>query len=107
MENLTREYFKELAAKYPEAVEHFLYWLEQYKMSVGWDSLFGQDAYDGPIDFYDLPYDMQNGIMARFDIEKFMGKNGYMKIKRNESNRYDKLFADVQDAINDRSIKLN
>lgn len=107
MENLTREYFLELGKKYPEAVEHFLSWLEQYKVTIGWDNLFNQEGIDPVIDFYGMPYDMQNGIIARFDLEKFYGKAGYLKCKLAEPKRHDKLFADVQQAIKTKMIKYN
>lgn len=102
MENLTSEYFEELSKKYPEAVKHFFDWIIAYKESINWDELFG-----GHLSFFDLPYDMQNGIIARFDLEKFYGKNGYLKVKRGEPLRYEKLFADVQDAISTKMIKYN
>lgn len=108
MENLTREYFLELREKYPEAVNHFVDWLKRYKEEVNWELLFGNRATEVErfkIDFYDLPYDMQNGIMARFDIECFLGKGGYKKIKSAETQRYEKLFTDLQGAINDGSVK--
>lgn len=107
--NLNKENFwNPLREKYPEAVEHFCNWIDQYKKEIGWNELFGCSAdEDCPIKFHDLPYEMQNGILARFDIEKFHGKLGYSKIASQERNRIENLFADVQRAINIKKIKYN
>lgn len=100
MENLSRSFFIDLARKYPEAIAHFQKWLEGYKKQTNWYQFIANR-----FDFYDIPYDMQNGIIARYDIECFYGKGGYTKIRADEPRRYEKLFIDVQDAIDDNSIK--
>lgn len=107
MENLTRDYFTRLQTRFPEAVEHFFSWFERYMVEVGWDELFGQNEHDRVIGFYEIPYEMQNGILARFDFEKFNGAGAYSNAKINELTRYEDLFADVQRAVDNRSIKLN
>jgi hypothetical protein len=101
--NLDKENFwNPLKEKYPEAIEHFCNWIDEYKKEVGWNQLFGEH-----IKFHDLPYDMQNGILARFDLEKFNGKNQAQVIMQMEPKRIVNLFADVQKAIKNRSIKYN
>jgi hypothetical protein len=101
--NLNKENFwNPLKEKYPEAVEHFCNWIDEYKKEVGWEKIFGAH-----VKFHDLPYDMQNGILARFDLEKFNGKTKTATIMQNEPNRIDGLFLDVQRAIVNRSIKYN
>jgi hypothetical protein len=105
MENLSKEFFDRIERLYPEAVAHFKKWLKQYKQHVRWDVLFNQNGDANVVTFYDIPYDMQNGIMARYDIECNMGVSGYISIKRSEPQRYTKLFIDIQDAIDEKRIK--
>ena len=101
--NLNKENFwNALKEQYPEAVEHFCNWIDAYKNEVGWDALFAPG-----IKFHDIPYDMQNGIIARFDLEKFNGKKHADWMQEAEPGRMRDLFADVQKAIKNRSIKLN
>lgn len=103
MMNLNKEKFwTPLMEKYPEAVEHFCKWIDEYKKEIGWDSIFKEG-----VKFHDLPYDMQNGILARFDLEKFNGKKQADRVMAYEPDRIKNLFRDVQAAINDRSIKYN
>jgi hypothetical protein len=69
MENLSKENFwNELSEKYPQAVELFNNWIDKYQKEVGWGDLFPNG-----VKFHDLPFEMQNGILARFDIECFHG----------------------------------
>jgi hypothetical protein len=111
MQNLNKEnFFNEIGKKYPQAFAHFNQWIDEYKKEIGWDELFNQAGLpddDKPVKFHDLPYDMQNGILARFDLEKFHGKLGCSKIMAHEPQRIENLFRDVQRAIEDRNIKLN
>lgn len=103
MYNLNKENFwDKIKEKYPEAFEHFSAWINDYKVEIGWGAIF-----NGGVKFHDLPFEMQNGILARFDIEKFHGKLGYAKIFANEARRMENLFADVQAGIRNRNIKLN
>lgn len=70
MESLTRENFwNNIAEKYPDAMENFSEFLQVYKLSINWDSLFG----DG-LDFYQLPYEMQTGIIDKFIV--MLGASG-------------------------------
>src|SRR5687768_11595223 len=100
MQNLNKEnFFNEIGKKYPQALAHFNQWIDEYKKEVGWDELFGnvyRPDHSDEIKFHDLPYDMQNGIFARFDLEKFHGKLGCNKIMAHEPHRIEKLFIDVQ-----------
>lgn len=103
MKGLTKENFwNSLRDIYPEAVDHFCKWVDKYKEEVGWGALFVPG-----IKFHDLPYDMQNGIIARFDLECFNGKATTVAIQENEPVRIQGLFQDLQRAILMRHIKLN
>lgn len=82
MENLSKENFwNRLKEMYPDAVELFCNWIDKYKEEVGWNKLFNSDSdyqnVDGKnapaLKFHDLPFEFQNGIIARFDIECFNG----------------------------------
>lgn len=65
MENLNKENFwYQMTAKYPQAMDLFSKWVDEYKAKVGWVDLFPNG-----VKFHDLPFEMQNGIIARFDIE--------------------------------------
>jgi hypothetical protein len=100
---LTKENFWDAAEKrYPQALEHFKKWIDKYKEEIGWRDLF----VDGR-KFHDLPFDLQNGIIARYDLECFNGKEKADNIREYEPNRMRELFADVQKSILNRSIKLN
>lgn len=99
MENLSKEFFDSIGELYPQAVQHFFNWLKKYKQHIGWEDMFDT------LDFCDLPYDMQNGILERYDIECNLGIEGYMKIRSDEPRRYTKLFIDVQDAIGSKKLK--
>lgn len=97
----TKENFwDEIKLKYPEAFEHFSNWIDEYKKEIGWDKLF-QDG----VKFHDLPFEMQNGIIARFDVEKFSGKSSYTIPKYVDMFR--SLFSDVQNSADKRKPKLN
>lgn len=63
MKNLPLEFFNEQKKYYPKAMEHFCNWIDEYKKSVDWISIFGPD-----VKFHHLPIDMQNGILNRYRI---------------------------------------
>lgn len=108
MQNLNKENFwNDLHDAYPEAVEHFCRWIDNYKKEVGWSLLFSED-----IKFHDLPFEMQNGIIARFELELFNNKQGkgpevYLKIAEDYKQQLKNLFADLQKSTINRSTKLN
>ena len=101
--SLTKENFwNELREMYPEAVDHFCKWIDRYKEEVGWDGLFGEI-----FKFHNLPFDMQNGIIARFDLECYNGRLKTAEIIGVEPLRIRDLFKDLQNAIIKKQIKLN
>lgn len=100
-DSLTKQNFwNDLMRNYPEAVEHFCNWIDEYKKEVGWGKLFAPG-----IKFHDLPFEMQNGIIARFDIEKFSGKIAYDIPKY--AQQFRNLFKDLQSSAEKRKPKLN
>lgn len=72
MENLNKDNFwNEIEQKYPVQFKYFSEWIDNYKESVGWDSLFGNniDAVhykQHQIKFHDIPLEMQLGVILRF-----------------------------------------
>jgi hypothetical protein len=114
MNNLSKQNFwDELYAKYPQAVELFYKWIDKYKVEIGWDELFYNKFVDDEngitdrrIKFNDLPFEMQNGILARFDIECLHGIQTGLGKARYEKNRphyvqgFVNLFADLQQQLN-------
>lgn len=58
---LTKEnFFNEVKEQYPNAMKHFLDWIDEYKKAVDWESLFGS------IKFHSIPYAMQYGIWIEY-----------------------------------------
>lgn len=105
MANLNKEFFDELFKKYPMAVEHFRHWLAEYKEEINWNHLFFVHTNNRQIDFYDLPIEMQNGIIARFDLEKFHGKERAEKIHNDLPRQMNNLFNDIQTSITAKKLK--
>lgn len=106
MENLNKENFWNVLHKEcPEAVDLFCKWIDKYKAEVGWDELFNQCGLpdeDKPVKFHDIPFEMQNGILARFDIECFnglftgKGKAFYESNRELYAGQFVQLFRDLQ-----------
>lgn len=86
LESLTKENFwNEIQEKYPLAMKLFSEWIDEYKVKIGWDSLFNggiaipqndvrlRDTHVETVapKFHNLPYDMQFGIISRFGMEMF------------------------------------
>ncbi len=100
MENLNKENFwNALMAKYPKAVEHFCNWIDEYKNEVKWNDIFGKN-----VKFHDLPFEMQNGIIARYELELYnnhqgKGKEEYLQIAENYAPEIKKIFQELQQTI--------
>ena len=78
MENLNKENFwDEMELKFPGAMNVFKQWIDEYKQEVKWDELFGEDLLE-PVKFPDLPFDMQVGVLIRFNYEIFKRADVYM-----------------------------
>lgn len=89
MNNLNKENFwNEFHKKFPEAVDRFCSWIDEYKKrpDVEWDKLFHNYAPaevkdDGEtmhmVKFHDLPIAMQMGILTQFEMEIITGLAGW------------------------------
>lgn len=75
LENLTKEnFFNRMQQQYPEAMEIFCNWIDEYKKAVNWNSLFNSNSdfqdsngKNAPaLKYYDLPLAMQYGIWLQF-----------------------------------------
>jgi hypothetical protein len=82
IENLNKENFwNELQQTCPNAMKVFCKWIDQYKESIDWKSLFYNENIDDEngigyrdIKFHHIPYEMQVGIIFRFLTEAFEHK---------------------------------
>jgi len=102
MNNLSNDNFWVMMQNhFPDAMNVFRKWIDEYKAKVGWDDLFPNG-----VKFHDLPFEMQNGILARFDIECFHGiRTGkgseiYEASRPEWVNGFAKLFQDLQFQLN-------
>lgn len=96
MENLGKKNFwDQMEKKYPMAVDVFKKWIDGYKKKVNWGILFS----DG-IEFHDIPYEMQMGIMNRFFIETFAGEKEYNSV--DEAKYYREEMIDALGRLNAR-----
>ena len=76
-ETLTKENFwNEIYLKYPNATKIFCGWIDEYKISVGWESLFNagislgaNEAISKSKKYHELPYAIQQGIWIQFAQE--------------------------------------
>ena len=72
-ENLNKQnFFDEMHLLYPKAVDKFTEWIDGYKSANNWDSIFQEG-----IEFHNIPYELQMGIMNRFFIEAFTSNEEY------------------------------
>jgi hypothetical protein len=102
IQSLTKEnFFDELHDMFPDAVEHFFTWLNEYKKEVGWDLLF-QNAF---FEFQDLPFDMQNGIIARYELELF--NNGHGNGKEIYEGLADKYRVQIRNIFIELQLQIN
>jgi hypothetical protein len=108
MQNLNKENFwNEVHAKYPDACQHFCKWIDDYKAEVGWDKIFAPG-----VKFHDVPIEIQNGILARYELEVHnnqygTGKKVYQHIIQAYPAQVKKFFIDLQSNIVNRMKKLN
>jgi hypothetical protein len=82
MERLDKEFFEDMEGKCPFAIDVFKKWIDEY-----------MDRIHRPMNdmsFYDLPIEMQQGIMNRFFIETYAGKEEYINL----GPKYKKDMAD-------------
>jgi hypothetical protein len=86
MERLDKAFFEDMEAKCPFAIDVFKKWIGEYMDRVERPmNLFMED-----VGFYDLPIEMQQGIMNRFFIETYAGQEEYINL----GPKYKKDMAD-------------
>jgi len=91
-EALTKEnFFNNIKLWYPDALQDFCAWIDEYKKEIGWNALFGEH-----VKFHDLPFDMQHGIMARYDLEKNQGRVRALQTLSTVPEQLKGLFKDLQ-----------
>lgn len=93
--NLDKNFFDEIKESCPKAHERFLRWIDEYKARVGWPNLF-----TAGVKFHDLPYEMQTGILERFDDEQFMSKNSVNRIIENDIKGIRYSFSFIEGELN-------
>lgn len=65
-ETLTKENFWDrMMELYPNATKKFCQWIDEYKIAVGWNALFGEN-----VKFHDLPGAMQVGIWLEYVCDR-------------------------------------
>lgn len=76
-EPITREnFFNQFEETHPKGLKHFCEWIDEYKKTVNWKQIFGTE-----LKFHDLPFEMQVGILSRYEAE-----NDPYYIERAEDN---------------------
>jgi hypothetical protein len=100
MHTLTNENFwDKIKADYPDAFADFSKWIDDYKKEVNWELLFPTGT-----KFHDLPFEFQNGVLARYDIEKAVGQTYYIP---GYVPGFVRLFNAIQISAEKRKQKLN
>lgn len=67
---IEKGFFDEIKEIYPEEVEHFLKWIDQYKADHNWNKLFNITGFMAGVKYHELPFAMQLGIIAQYLIEQ-------------------------------------
>jgi hypothetical protein len=108
--NLNLDFFNDIAKSYPDALIKFSDWFTKYKTEVGWDQLFNARFFrSGEVHvpapkFNDLPFEIQHGLLSRFDHEMFNTKDGnghfqYLILAKTFRDETINLFADLQKTV--------
>lgn len=64
-ENLNKENFwNSMKSNYPTAMAHFSEWIDAYKDSIKWKTMFFKSK------FHDIPFEMQLGILIQYFFER-------------------------------------
>lgn len=105
--NLDKEFWNNMHTSFPDAVECFYKWIEDYKKEIDWKSLFGDK------NFSDIPFEMQNGIMARFELEFYnwttvtKGKAEYQESAKRYRTQIISFFAILKKKLLYKKSRLN
>jgi hypothetical protein len=93
MENLDKCFFEEMEKCHPFAIDVFKRWVSEYIQKREWKNIIEED-----VEFEHLPIEMQQGIMNRFFIETYAGKEEY----NNLGPRYKKDMAESIEQLQSR-----
>src|SRR5579871_6191685 len=100
MKGLTKDNFwNDLQHDFPEAMEIFSEWIDEYKTEIGWNELFRDN-----IKFHDLPFDMQSGIISRFRLDTEIPDGEYLRMKHAFLQELVAFFQRVQAASNAQNM---
>jgi hypothetical protein len=70
-----QDLWKDIEKKYPEVLEKFRTWIDQYKVEIGWDLIFKNNSGTGQsVKFHEIPLDLAVGVIERFLKETQVGK---------------------------------
>jgi hypothetical protein len=102
VKNLTKENcFDALGEDSPDALAHFCKWIDEYKKEIGWNELFGPK-----IKFHHLPFEMQKGIIARYEFENINDRLGNAKEKyRSFAKNYRYALKDIFSEVQHRLLR--
>lgn len=59
-----KNFFNEIERSLPEVFYDFSRWIDEYKVNVEWELLFGSRK------FHDIPFEMQEGVLKRYFRER-------------------------------------
>lgn len=76
-------FWEDLAFKCPTASKIFMRWLVQYKLKVKWKTMFFKTS------FFDMPVELQYGIMLQFICEFNLTDVVYMVLTKNQKRAID------------------
>lgn len=99
MDNLNKQNFwNELHAHCPDAMGHFSNWVDSYMKEIAGTLIFNH------LKFHDLPFEIQNGIIARYQLElEYLGSNPETELRRvriDYRNNLRDFFKGLQREIN-------
>ncbi len=95
MENLNRKnFFDALSKRAPLALNKFQEFIDGYKREINWQKLFNTNFIDRNINFENLPFEMQIGILNKF----FKEYAGSMLDETHEG--YLQYFYDLEKELN-------
>lgn len=107
MTNLNeKNFWGEISNVYPHSFKKFDEWLTRYKDDVLWHELFSlKKSPSRDIDFYDLPIEMQCGILSAF-ANQFKGYGILMLILFPGADSVDAIAIKVRSFFNELEIEI-
>lgn len=97
---LDADYCGRLAEAHPEVYKLFMDWLNKYKLQMRWPNFIKAN-----VDFFDLPSDMQHGILSRFFFEAGDIGDRFMEAQKNWVKHtefmFDQLDARIKNKYNE------